>query len=126
MVTVTLMGKPEEVHEEARQFFQLGTHHVVINNPSVAVENKKPTKEMKAIETATPTEVSKTEPERSSPQYTTADIQAIIPKVVKANGRPAVVALLAKEPYKATKGGDVKPEHFAQFIAEAKALLPKE
>jgi len=65
-------------------------------------------------------EAPKTEAPAGQPTY--KEIQEIVPKLVSKHGKPKVVALLAT--FGASKGPELKPEQYADFLAKAKVELP--
>jgi hypothetical protein len=128
MVTVTLAGKPEEVHDEARRFFQFET--VSIQKAEIAFDKVKPAS-TKAVEKAAEPK-AETKAETPAPKTTAptasdlvAEVKSIIPKLVKELGREKVVALLGE--FNAKKGDDLNTvEVRANFLKKANSLLPKE
>ena len=75
---------------------------------------------------ATPATESKpqpaAEPEKAKPvEYKDTGIGELIQQMVQSKGKEPVVALLGK--YGAKKGGELKPEQFAEFKAEIEGIL---
>ena len=132
MVTVTLAGKPEEVHDEARRFFQFET--ASIQKAEIAFDKVKPASTKAVEKVAEPkaekpaeTKADTPAPKTSAPVASdlVAEVKSIIPKLVKELGREKVVALLGE--FNAKKGDDLNTvEVRSNFLKKAHSLLPKE
>ena len=139
MITVTFSGDPEQVHQEAKQFFGIPVAQLSIDQVAAVVDRDpkgltETIKEEKAVKVEKVQE-TKTDPITNPPQEAPAKpvtaptgdlfaaIQIVVPRVGKEKGRQGAVELLAK--YGAKNGKEVKPADQAAFLAEANALLPE-
>lgn len=118
MISIQFQGTLEEVHKEMQGFLSGG--------PPAGKEQKQTKTVEKSVEVTTADHASpKTEttvPKAEPPTDQLAEIKAIIPKLVKVKGRPAVVELLAE--FGATSGGEIKEADQATFLTKAKSLIP--
>ena len=139
MITVTFSGDPEQVHQEAKQFFGILVAQLSINQVAAVVDRDpkgltEKIKEEKAVKVEKVQE-TKTDPITNPPQEVPAKqvtaptgdlfaaIQIVVPRVGKEKGRQGAVELLGK--YGAKNGKEIKPADQAAFLAEANALLPE-
>lgn len=128
MITVTFSGDPEQVHQEAKQFFGMEVLQITHDTKSAMAKSLKSAAKEVAKET-TPAPI--TTPSEEVPAKQTAAptgdlfaaIQIVVPRVGKEKGRQGAVELLGK--YGAKNGKEIKPADQAAFLAEANALLPE-
>lgn len=125
MISIAFQGSLEEIQKEMRQFLMTPEVPRVMVEPSTPKEQK-PTKTLERLVDQQPSKlvVSKAETLCVTPSSDLlAEIKAIIPKLVKAKGRPAVVELLAE--FGATSGGEIKDADRVTFLEKAHSLLPE-
>lgn len=122
MISIAFNGTAEEVTKEMRVF--LAGFGAL---PTPATEQKPAASK---VETPTGREMDLDEVKKARADSASkatpktdllAEIKAIIPKLVKAKGRPAVVELLAE--FGATSGGEIKDEDRVTFLGKAQSLL---
>lgn len=120
MISIAFQGTSEEVIKEMRGFLS------EIGASLTPAKEQKPAKIAEQSVEQTPSKPAASKPEASKATPKTdllAEIKAIIPKLVKAKGRPAVVELLAE--FGATSGGEIKDEDRVTFLEKAYSLLPE-
>lgn len=125
MISIAFNGTAEEVTKEMRVFLAgfgaLPTPATELK-PTKTAEQPVEQTAKKPAEKSPPAEAS-VAPKSELPTDLLAEIKAIIPKLVKAKGRPAVVELLAE--FGATSGGEIKDEDRVTFLGKAQSLLPE-
>lgn len=126
MVTVTLAGSPEEVHDEAKRFFQ----PTFVVQPTVVVEKESKPKAVKAEVAkeaaagfpAAQAQIAEQKPASPPTGDLTEAVKIVVTRVAKLKGRQTAMDLLAK--YGAKTGKEVPAARHAEFLAEANAMIP--
>ncbi len=117
MVHLQFNGTVEEVKREIAALLSAAP-------VSAAIEKTKADKAIKAE--AAPTEAKQAAtPAAPAPQNTPSlqDVKVLLPTLMAKIGKPGVVEFFAKHFAPATKGSELKPEQYAEFVSKANEIL---
>lgn len=120
MISITFQGTLEEIHREMRSFL-LELEPVKKEPESIKVAEKVVSKASTSEQTTSKAASQAEAPQAEPPVDLLTEIKAVIPKLVKVKGRPAIVELLAE--FGAKSGGDIKEADRATFLTKARSLL---
>lgn len=113
MISVNVSGETAE--DVVRQM------HAFLAPVSSASEKPASAKAEKESKKAKAEMTKEEPPATTNGPITFAQVSEIIPKLVAAAGRPKAIEILGR--YGATKGGELKPDQYAEFIASAKTEI---
>ncbi len=123
MVHLQFNGTVEEVKREMQTFLGSGGSVDQSAKPASIEKAAKPAKNDAALVPAEAKQAAT--PAAPAPQNTPSlqDVKVLLPTLMAKIGKPGVVEFFAKHFAPATKGSELKPEQYAEFVSKANEIL---